>query len=171
MAGEAFEVGIVVERRRLKSPWAEFAWVPVAALPAPAAAAPWSVLAEDPDRTTFYAGAAEVALHRTETGNYRDNLATGAPTLWVSLRESEHEPGVALAIVTPDPAEGEGLTETGAAIVEAVPMPPAVRERVAAFVAAHHVERPFVKRKRDRANPEALALRPKPEKLPHEDEP
>jgi hypothetical protein len=38
-------------------------------------------------------------------------------------------------------------------------MPPAVREIVEAFVAEHHVERPFVKRKRDRADPQALARR------------
>jgi hypothetical protein len=30
---------------------------------------------------------------------------------------------------------------------------------VAAFVVEHHVEQPFVKRKRDRADPEALARR------------
>jgi hypothetical protein len=38
-------------------------------------------------------------------------------------------------------------------------MPDAVREAVESFVAEHHVEREFVKRKRDRANPEALARR------------
>jgi hypothetical protein len=40
-----------------------------------------------------------------------------------------------------------------------VPMPEPVREVVEAFVAEHHVERPFYKRKRDRADPEALARR------------
>ena len=35
----------------------------------------------------------------------------------------------------------------------------AVRAAVEDFVAEHHVEREFVKRKRDRANPEALARR------------
>jgi hypothetical protein len=30
---------------------------------------------------------------------------------------------------------------------------------LAAFIAKHHVETPFVKRKRDRADPEALARR------------
>jgi hypothetical protein len=34
-----------------------------------------------------------------------------------------------------------------------------VRKAVESFVAEHHVEREFVKRKRDRANPEALARR------------
>jgi hypothetical protein len=38
-------------------------------------------------------------------------------------------------------------------------MPGAVREIVEAFVAAHPVEQPFHKRKRDHANPEALARR------------
>jgi hypothetical protein len=31
-------------------------------------------------------------------------------------------------------------------------MPPAVRETLEAFVAEHHVEQPFFKRQRDRAN-------------------
>ena len=35
---------------------------------------------------------------------------------------------------------------------------------IEAFVAEHHVERPFVKRKRDRADPEALARRGPPPK-------
>jgi hypothetical protein len=47
-------------------------------------------------------------------------------------------------------------------------MPDMVRELVAAFVAEHHVEREFNKRKRDRADPEALARRV-PQR--HEDEP
>jgi hypothetical protein len=36
-------------------------------------------------------------------------------------------------------------------------MPADIRETIAAFVAAFHVERPFVKRQRARADPEALA--------------
>ena len=41
----------------------------------------------------------------------------------------------------------------------AVPMPEALREAIESFVAEHHVEREFVKRKRRRADPEALARR------------
>jgi hypothetical protein len=52
--------------------------------------------------------------------------------------------------------------------VEAVPMPAAVREIVEAFVAEHHVERPFVKRKRERADPQALARRGPMQKDPGE---
>jgi uncharacterized protein DUF3305 len=68
--------------------------------------------------------------------------------------------------VTADPAEGESFTQVGDDLVEAIPMPPAVQAIVEAFVAEHHVERPFVKRKRDRADPEALARRAPIEKDP-----
>jgi hypothetical protein len=40
-----------------------------------------------------------------------------------------------------------------------VAMPAPVRTAIEAFVAEHHVERPFHKRERSRADPEALARR------------
>ena len=107
----------------------------------------------------FYAGAAEIELYRSETGNYRDNLVSGAPSIWVSLHATGGEPPYQIAAVTADPAEGESLTEAGSAIVEAVAMPESVREVIAAFVSQHHVETVFHKRKRDRADPEAMAGR------------
>ena len=51
------------------------------------------------------------------------------------------------------------MTLVGDSIVDSVPMPAAIEQALAAFIAEHHVEREFVKRKRDRANPEALARR------------
>ena len=38
-------------------------------------------------------------------------------------------------------------------------MPDSVRDIIASFVVEHHVERAFEKRKRNRADPEALARR------------
>ena len=40
-------------------------------------------------------------------------------------------------------------------------MPGPIQETVAAFVTEHHVERPVFKRRRDRADPEALGRRPR----------
>ena len=152
-------VGVVVERRKAKSPWIDFTWQPVAVLPGQPDAAPWTVLSVDGEKTIFYAGSIDVELHRTETGYYRDNLASGTPSLWVALRPTGVEPPYDLLAVTADPAEGESFTQVGDDLVDAVPMPAPVRDVVEAFVAEHHVERPFVKRKRDRADPEALAHR------------
>jgi uncharacterized protein DUF3305 len=153
-------VGVVVERRKAASPWIDFSWQAVAVLPGQPDAAPWTVLTTESDRTTFYAGPAEVALYRTEAAHYRDNLASGMPSLWVALRPTGVQPAYEIVAVTADPAEGESFTQVGDDLVEAVVMPPAVRERVEAFVAEHYVERAFVKRERDRGDPEALARHP-----------
>jgi hypothetical protein len=119
----------------------------------------WTKLTDDGERATFYAGPTVVSLHRSETANYRDNLASGTPSLWVVLRETGGEPPYSPFLVTADPAEGEGMTAAGNDLVEAVPMPEPVREWVEAFVAEHHVEREFFKRKRDHANRESLGRR------------
>lgn len=152
-------VGVVVERRKASSPWVDFLWRPVGILPDAPEMAAWSVLREDDETVLFYAGSTTVQFHRSETARYRDNLATGAPMLWVVLSPAESDWPYTLTAVTADPAEGEAFTEAGANLVETVAMPEMVREAVESFVAEHHVEREFVKRKRDRANPEALARR------------
>jgi Protein of unknown function (DUF3305) len=152
-------VGAVVERRKARSPWIDFTWRPVAVLCGRPDAAPWTVLSVDGETTIFYVGSIDVELYRTETGYYRDNLSSGAPSLWVALRPTGVEPPYDLLAVTADPSEGEALTQVGDDLVEPVPMPAAVREFVEAFIAEHHVERPFIKRKRDRADAEALARR------------
>jgi hypothetical protein len=150
-------VGVIVERRKAQSPWIDFTWRPISVLAGQPEASPWTKLSEDGDGATFYAGAAEIELYRTETGNYRDNLSSGAAKLWVALRSTGVEPPYDIFAVTADPAEGEALTEAGSDLVDVVAMPDAVRARIDAFIAEHHVERPFYKRKRERADPEALA--------------
>ena len=83
----------------------------------------------------FYAGQAVIELHRTETTNYRDNLASGAPALWVAMRPAASDPPYEILAVTADPAEGEAFTDAGSNLVEAVPMPSDIVEIVARFVA------------------------------------
>jgi hypothetical protein len=159
-------VGVVVERRKASNPWVDVAWRPIGVRAGAPEAAPWTILESSDDRASFYAGLAEIALYRTETGHYRDNLNSGRPSLWVSLRPTGVEPPFEIVAVTADPAEGESFTQVGDDLVEAIPMPAAVQAIVEAFVAEHHVERPFVKRKRDRADPRALAHRAPIEKDP-----
>jgi hypothetical protein len=152
-------VGVVVERRRATSPWIDFTWQPVMALPGRPDAAPWTILSIDAEIATFYVGSTEIALYRTECRNYRDNVARVSPSLWIALRPTGIEPPYDLLAVTADPAEGESFTETGKDLVASVSMPSIVRDVVEAFVTAHLVEQPFHKRKRDPADPEALARR------------
>jgi uncharacterized protein DUF3305 len=146
-------VGVVVERRQAKSAWVDFLWRPVSVFAGNPSAAPWTPLAVEAGTTLFFAGEAAIELHRTETTNYRDNLASGAPALWVALRPVSSEQPYEILAVTADPAEGEAFTDAGSNLVEAVPMPPDVAETVARFIVEHHVERPFLKRQRRPAEP------------------
>jgi hypothetical protein len=151
-----FEVGVVVARRKLKGPWASHAWLPCAVLPAAPDVIPWTPLAANAQEETFYAGCFQVWLHPSETAHYRDNLTSERPSLWVALRHVGGE-DYEIAAVTANPYEGEAMAEGIGEIVEAVPMPGDIQTKIAEFFAAFHQERPFVKRKRDRADPEALA--------------
>lgn len=152
-------VGIVVERRKADSPWVDFVWRGVAVLPDEPETKPWTVLREQDGTTLFYAGSAAVDLYPSETARYRDNLASGSPSIWTVLSPAEGAWPYAVAAATADPAEGEAFTEAGANLVEAVPMPEVLRAAIENFVAEHHVEQEFVKRKRRQADPEALARR------------
>jgi hypothetical protein len=149
-------VGVVVERSKSSSQWADFYWRPAGVLAGVPDTPAWTKLSDDGEHVSFYVGAAPVELYRTETANYRENLQSGDPLLWIIMRPTESDPPYELAVVTADPAEGEAMTESGVNLVGTVTMPTSMQETIAAFIAEHHVEQAFVKRKRDRANPEAL---------------
>ncbi len=152
-------VGIVVERSKGASRWADFLWRPVTALAGVPEAPAWTKVSDDGERATFFAGTAEIELYRSEAGNYRENLLVEAPLLWVALRPAEAEPPLRLVGVTADPAEGESWAGLGNDLIDTVAMPAAVEVAIADFVAEHYIEQTFRKRERDRANPEALARR------------
>jgi len=151
-------VGVVVERRKAKSMWVDYLWRPVSVFVGKPLAEPWTPIDTKTEAILFYGGEAMIELHRTETTNYRDNLASGAPALWVALRPVAAERPYEILAVTADPAEGEAFTDAGNNVVEAVPMPPDVMETIVQFIAEHHVERPFLKRQR-RSAEQTLARR------------
>jgi hypothetical protein len=146
-------VGVVVERRMARSMWVDFLWRPVSVFVGSPSVAPWTPLDTGSETAFFYAGQAVIELHRTETTNYRDNIASGAPALWVALHPAAAGQPYEILAVTADPAEGEAFTDAGNYLVEAVPMPSEVVEAIVRFLAEYHVERPFVKRRRQPAEP------------------
>ena len=142
------QVGVVVQRHAAKSPWLDFLWTPLSVLAGVPSAAPWTPIGP---ATTFYAGEAVIELHRAETANYRDNLASGAPMLWIVLRATTVRTVIDIRAVTADPATGEALTGAGNDLIETVPMPQWFCERLEEFIAEHHVEQPTFRRRLDRA--------------------
>ena len=148
MATETLLVSVVLERRIATSQWADHLWLPVAVLPGDPDIAAGTRLGATETGERFFAGSFALDLHRTDTPTYRDNLASGDPRIWISLRPGSEAALPELVGLTADPAEGEAFTEAGADIVEHVPMPVEIAAMLAAFIQDHHVERAFIKRKR-----------------------
>ncbi len=157
------EVGVLVSRRALTGPWGGVAWRPEAVLLEPPPIPPGTKLRADESGELFYAGLATISLYPGETPHYRDNFTSERPSVWIAFRPEQDGFGEVVC-VTVDPYEGESLADSIEDAVEPVPMPDAIREWVEAFFAAHHVEREFFKRKRDRANPDAFGRRGPPGK-------
>jgi len=102
-------VGVTVERRKARSAWADFLWRPVSVFTGSPSAAPWTPLGMEAETTLFYVGEAAIELHRTETSSYRDNLASGAPALWIVLRPTASELPYELVAVTADRQRAKDL--------------------------------------------------------------
>jgi len=152
-------VGVVAERRPGVTAWAEFAWTAREVLEDAPDLPPWTVLREEAGRTLFFAGSADVALHPTDTDNYIHNLQQAVPSVWVVLRPVDEMPGFRLQTVTVDAGEAQLYAESGSDLLEALPLSPRLRLIVEGFVAEHHKEREFHKRKRDRADSDSLGRR------------
>jgi hypothetical protein len=157
--GEHMPVGVVLERRRIDNPWQEHSWRAVAAIPGTPPGEPWRILAEGEDWVHYMAGTFEVELFPRETEGYRANLSQPVPALYVVIRPDEGEEEgsggheVVPFLVTACPYEAEGYVESGDELVEAVAMPDPIVAWVQDFVARHHVEVPFKKRKRKAYDP------------------
>lgn len=154
-------VGVLAERRPAMNAWADAVWsVTEILLDMPDVPA-WTLLRQDGPRALFFAGQAEIKLFRTETSNLKHNMESSEPRLWAVLRPTEAPPGMALQLVTADPGEAHLFADSGNYLIESLPMPAEVAEAIQAFIAAHYQEQQFYKRKRDRADPDALGRRPR----------
>ncbi|HSA79984.1 MAG TPA: DUF3305 domain-containing protein [Geminicoccaceae bacterium] len=144
-------LGVVVERRKSTSRWQDWSWRPVSVIPgAPPVGAEWRELLRGEAWTHYHAANLPLELHRSETEAYLLNLSQHPPRIYVVLRPIT-EPGPYAyrpLLITASPAEAEGYLSSGEEIVEGVPMPAPVIAWLRDFVDRHHVERPFVKRKR-----------------------
>jgi len=155
----SIEVGVLAERRPAMNAWADTVWaITEIVLDAPDLP-DWTVLRQDGPRSLFFAGRAEVKLFRTETDNLKHNMESPEPRVWAVLRPTEAVPGMALQLVTADPGEAHLFADSGNYVIESLPMPAPLAEAIQAFIAAHHQEQQFHKRKRDRADPDALGRR------------
>ena len=163
----AMPMGVVIERREVDHAWQDHCWRPVSVIPGAGPVDGWQVLDSGAGWTRFHAATLDLELHRKETEAYKVNLSSAPPRVYVCLRVEEEAPDpgreVAPFLVTASPYEAQDYIDSGDDIVEGVPMPEGVIAWIQDFVARHHVDEPFVKRKRARHDPDAAAFgRPPP---------
>ncbi|WP_372398442.1 DUF3305 domain-containing protein [Azospirillum sp. HJ39] len=147
---ETMALGIVVERRRGVTAWADWSWRPVSVIPgAGPVDPPGTVLMQGDGWTHSHAATLAMELFRTDTEGYRLNLSQDPPRLWVVMRPGPDGEELVPFAVTASAHEGEGY-QIGSDVVETVPMPAEVIALVRDFVEQHHVDVPFHKRERKR---------------------
>ncbi len=115
--------------------------------------ADWVELRREGDSVEYHAATVPMELWRTDTDAYQTALNTDQPSVYIVMRETpEAEEGQQLAVhlVTASPYDAQDYTDSGEEIVERVPMPPQLIAFLRDFIAEHHEDEVFVKRRRDK---------------------
>jgi len=113
-----------------------------------AAPAIWKMLRRDGDVTEFHIGTLPLTLWSAETEAYVAGLAESPPAVYAILRPKPGDRPFDLLTVTASPFEAQDYADNGEDVVEKIPMPPGLEAWIRDFVTRHHVEEPFIKRKR-----------------------
>jgi hypothetical protein len=161
-------LGIVVERRAVDNRWISHTWHAVAVIVGAPSLSPfdaWTPLRQGDGWAQFHAGTLNLEMFRKETEGYKLNLSQNPPRLYIVLRDDDEgacEHDLVPFLVTVSPYEAQDYLDSGEDQVDAVAMPDAVIAFVQDFIDRHHVDEPFRKRKRTRADSgdEAFARRP-----------
>jgi len=153
----AVNVGVIVCRKKIDNPWQEYRWSLLAVVPGmaplPDDCKSGRLLKDDGDEQHFHIGNTDIHLYAKETAGYKVNLDGPVPVVYVVLGpgEEKDDPDVVPFLATICPYEAESYTESGEDIVEGVAMPRDILDWVERFMAVHHVEEVFVKRKQKKA--------------------
>ncbi|MEO8752210.1 MAG: DUF3305 domain-containing protein [Casimicrobiaceae bacterium] len=148
-----YSVDVLMERIPLVNRWVSEKWQPAAVTPVAlglrAAGAPERI-ADGPAGTTWRFPGMPIELHPTEGEGYYLNLTSDTPLVFVMWRPAEEgtEPAARPEIVTVSYNQA-GRFMDGGEKVDPVPMPDAIREWMAAFVAEHYKPEPRRKVKRN----------------------
>ena len=139
-------VGIVMRRAPGVTRWVAQVWSFAGIIPH-APPADWTLLRTEGDVADFHAATLTVKMHRRDTDSLVQNLTSVQPSIWVALRGlARPQP----ALVTVSPFEASFHDVDAEDRIEKIAMPAGMVTWVETFVALHHEDDPFVKRRRDR---------------------
>lgn len=145
-------VGVVIAHDKIDHPWQEYAWRAVSVFLNAPEVSEWRELRRGPTFVHYHAATLPLELHPKETAGYQANLGEATPSVYVVLRDRPERGSqpIEVHMVTASPHEAEAYGHTSEETIASVTMPEALAELMAAFVAEHHVEEPFIKRQRQK---------------------
>jgi len=146
---QTIPLGVVMRRTPGVTRWSKWAWRAVAVLPG-AGSADWKVIRQLGDTTEFHAATLPLNLFTSDTEAYAHELLAREPSIYVVLRADVERADIPwkVALVTASPYEAQDYCDSAEELVEKVPMPDGLCAWISNFVATHHQEEAFVKRKR-----------------------
>ncbi len=154
-------LGVVLERREIDNPWQSVSWHAVAVIPGAPEIDEARLLRDGPGWAQYHAATLELQLHRSDTEGYKHNITNEeVPVVYVVLRFDDDDEGDVdddgaprPFLVTACPYEASAYLDTTATgeMVEPVPMPEGVKAWVQDYVAKHHVDVPFVKKRKKKS--------------------
>lgn len=151
---ETMAVGIVAERRTQEGPWASESWRPCAVVPGGGPQEP-RLLRQDGPLARYHLGNLQLELHYRQSVEYRYNLISPTPMVFIALRRKSGVRGGALGVrpwfATVSSHEAEAYLDSGDDIVGGVALPAAIAQWMSDFIDQHPVVEPFRKRRARRA--------------------
>jgi len=143
-------LGIVIRRVPGVTRWVRHVWKAVAVLPG-ASEASWKELRRDGEAVEFHAATVPLELFRTDTEAYLHGLSAKTPSIYVVMRDSDGDDPLQIVLATASPYEAQDYADTGEELVEKVPMPEGLVAWIRDFIALHHEDEVFIKRRRNKA--------------------
>ena len=141
-------VGVVLRRQPGVTRWAKWSWRAVAVTPG-GGPGHWTELRREGEAVEYHAATVPLELHRAETEAYLVALNGVPPSVFVILAPAVGAEGrPTVKKVTASAYEAQDFGDNGEDVVERVAMPEGLAAWIADFCQRHHVNEPFVKRKR-----------------------
>jgi hypothetical protein len=152
-----FPIAVIFERTAIVNRWVSERWEPIAVVPPVVAPANDAMgtrapvkIADEPARTQWRFDGQAFELHPSEAEGYWLNLASPDPKAFVMWRTLEEggDPPVHPVVVTVSYNEAARMLDGGER-VDAVPLPPGIRDWMEPFVAEHYKPEPRKKVRRN----------------------
>lgn len=143
----SFSIGVIMQRRRANSRWADVVWEPFAVVPSPASGT--KLLFEQPGLAQWLHDGLKIELHRDEDEGYYLNLTAPDPRVFVLWRMEGDDAALPVQVTVSSEEASRWLD--GGHSVDGVKMPREIFVWVGEYVEKNYRPKPPEKRIKPRS--------------------